>query len=571
MWLPVPARGKPAAVKVAPLLLLLSIPSFAAEKTLWLVRPLYPGQEALAGRTEQSLDKLTPQILRKDHVIGRSELVIALKGKKADDLPCFLGETRCADPIDPFVAKLGFDRVVLIQGGQDETGFKFKVVSYEPATGKTNAASASDANLDNALLGAVAKVVPVTAALDVTSNPPGATVYVDDRKVGVTPVAAQVLPGERVVRIDLKLHQGIEETVVVPMRGSVKLERNLEKVAARIIITAQPAGTSISLDGQVLGKDRVDRGVQPGTHTIGLSAENYKSFEQTVQVNPDDQFILDKTLEPIPGAVVPPTNTVIIERQVQAPPPPAQPPPPPPTETELYYERKSYFYVGFEYDQLQGGGFPSHRFGDDGNARTAYLDSSTRRLLGGTFEFGYFGKYFGIAAIGITVETNDTAWRMTVGRTTGPVTGSGAACPTGEDQTNPDTMLVECGPIQINTKVVLANIRAIQPAFRIQAWRFMFYLQAGLELRIGQVTQVTTPTETYVAYKDGFMIFDLGVSGRAGFRFYIVDGLFLYGQYKLGAILTSVLDNSGVLDPSGKTVKAALLNQGFSGGLGFAF
>src|SRR4051812_28740787 len=127
-------------MKAAPLLLLLSIPAFAAEKTLWLVRPLYPGQEALAGRTQQALDKLTPQILRKDHVIGHAELVSALKGKKADDLPCFLGETRCADPTDPFIANLGFDRVVLIQGGQDEAGFKFKVVSYEPSTGKNVAA-----------------------------------------------------------------------------------------------------------------------------------------------------------------------------------------------------------------------------------------------------------------------------------------------------------------------------------------------------------------------------------------------------------------------------------------------
>src|SRR5262245_49806736 len=142
-------------MKVAPLLLLFaSATAFAApEKTLWLVRPLYPGQEALAGRTEQAIDKLTPQILRVNHVIGRTELVAALKGKKADDLPCFLGEKRCADPIDPFIASLGFDRVVLIQGGQDESGYKFKVASYEPQTGKTSSASATDANLDNALLG----------------------------------------------------------------------------------------------------------------------------------------------------------------------------------------------------------------------------------------------------------------------------------------------------------------------------------------------------------------------------------------------------------------------------------
>jgi hypothetical protein len=551
-------------MKVAPLLVLLSIPAFGAEKTLWLVRPLYPGQEALAGRTEQSLDKLTPAILRNTHVIGHAELVAALKGRKVEDLPCFQGETRCADPTDPFVANLGFERIVLIEGGQDESGFKFKVVSYEPSTGKTASASATDVSLDNALLGAVAKVVPVTAALDVTSNPSGATVYVDDRKVGVTPVAAQVLPGERVVRIDLKLHQGIEETVVVPMRGSVKLERHLEKVAARIIITAQPAGTSISLDGQVLGKDRVDRGVQPGAHTIRLTADGYKAFEQTAEVKSDDQFILDKSLEPLPGTIPPQTKTVVIERVPQYPPP--QPPPPPLSVTDQYYERKSYFYVGFEYDQLNGGGFLSHRFGDSGNARTAYINDVSPRLLGGTFEFGYFGRYFGLAAIGATVETVEAPWNMTVGRVVDKtLTGPQASCPTGENDVN------GCYPTTIKAKAVLANLRFIQPAFRVQAWRFMFSLQVGFELRIGQVTESPDPG-TNVHYNDGFMILDLGASGRLAARFYIADGFFIYASYRVAGFFLSPFDPSGVLDPDGMTkVKTAVFNSGFSGGLGYAF
>src|SRR3954471_921790 len=117
-------KGRRAALA---LLCVLSLPAFAAEKTLWLVKPLYPGQEALAGRTEQAIEKLTTPANRPDTVIGHKELVAALNGKKAGELPCFTGESRCADPIDPFVASLGFDRVVLVEGGQDESGFKFKV------------------------------------------------------------------------------------------------------------------------------------------------------------------------------------------------------------------------------------------------------------------------------------------------------------------------------------------------------------------------------------------------------------------------------------------------------------
>ena len=63
---------------------------------------------------------------------------------------------------------------------------------------------------------------------------------------------------------------------------------------------AAPAGTTIFIDGQPLGKDRVDRGILPGQHVIRLTAENHKAFEQTISVKPDEQYVLDKTLEPLP-------------------------------------------------------------------------------------------------------------------------------------------------------------------------------------------------------------------------------------------------------------------------------
>ena len=52
-----------------------------ADKTLWLVRPLYPGQETLVDRTEKALDKLMPADARQDSVIGQKELAAAFKGR----------------------------------------------------------------------------------------------------------------------------------------------------------------------------------------------------------------------------------------------------------------------------------------------------------------------------------------------------------------------------------------------------------------------------------------------------------------------------------------------------------
>lgn len=514
-----------------------------AEKTVWLVRPLYPGQEALVERTEKALDKLIPADGRSSEVIGLKELSAALQGKKTDELPCFSGDERCADPIDAFVASLGFDRVVLVQGGQDEAGFKFRVVSYRPGAREVSPAVATNAILEKALLGAVAKVVPVASSLEVKTTPAGATVFIDDVKVGVTPLATQVLPGERTIRLDLKLHQPVEESLIIPVRGSAKLDKTLEKVAARIAISASPAGATIAIDGLVVGKDKIDRGITPGRHSIRITAEGHTAYEQSIEVKSDEQFTLDKSLEPIGGQA--PKAAVTVPKPL----PP--PPPPPPTPTEQTYERKSYFQAGFTYEVYTGQSLVGRRFGTDGTGRTATLLRPGRTLLGASGEYGIFGKYFGLAVFGVSYLTNPDRWGLTVGHEPG----------TAQEQagTPKVTLSDSIEPIRAN----LVTIRALQPQFRMAAWKFQFGLQTGLEFRTGQIVELANPA----IYKDGFLITDLLFSGRVNLRFYIVDGFYFQSAFHFALFLVggqaALPDDSATVGSGG--------NIGFETGFGYGF
>lgn len=553
--------GAPLAVALA---LACTASAAWAEKTLWLVRPLYPGQEALADRAEKALDKLMPGEARHGAVIGTKELAAALKGQVAGELPCFSVERRCADPIDPFVESLGFERIVLIQGGQDEAGFKFRVAAYEPKTGKSMPATATNANLEKALLGAVAKVVPVASQLEVKSTPPGATVFVDDVKVGVTPLSTQVLPGERVIRLDLKLHQPLEETLVVPIRGSASLEKALDKVAARIVITALPPGTEISIDGQVVGKDKVDRGIAPGDHSIRLTAENHKAFEQTISVRADQQFSLEKNLESLvvakPGEDAPKDKpaVIIVRETTPGPTPegkPAEPPPPPPrpsTPTEQVYERRPYAMATYELGFLTGSNLVGRRFDAGGLGRTTRLTNSNLTLMGGSLEYGTFGKYFGLTVLGLSYLTNTSPWASEVGYTSaagGPELAAGVRAPTNLD----------------SVKVHLLTARAIHLQLRLAAWRFQLGLQLGPDFRVGWIQGKDAGLDT-TTYADGFVAFDFFVSGRLNLRFYLVEGFFLaaQGNFSFHVIGETATDDTGHQFRNSH-------QYGFNGGLGYAF
>lgn len=568
-------RSQRGARLAAAAVALLACTAFA-DTTLWLVRPLYPGQETLVEKTEHGLDRLLTGDARKDSLIGQKELVRALASRKGDEVPCLSGDARCADPIDPFVASLGFDHVMLVMGGQDESGFKFKVVAYEPKTGKSTPATASNPVLEKALLGAVVKVFPATSTLEVKSSPAGATVFVDDQKMGVTPLSTQVLPGEHTVRLDLKLHQGVEEALFIPIRGNASLDKVLEKVAARLVVTAAPAGASISVDGQVLGHDRVDRGVAPGEHTLRLTLDGHKAFEQTFTVKAEEQFNLDKTLERIGGPPEPQVKTIVIRETVQAPdpktgtttttPPPGPgptagtptvatpanpptpkvvpPPPPPPDQTELTYDKKSYFQFGFQSATLLDSALVGRRWGTAGTGRTERLTTPGRQLLGGEAEYGAFGTTFGLSVIGITYLTNADHAAMSVGFQ------RGASAEVINGVIGPDSI----DPVKIH----LIQLRALQPQVRVCFWKIMLSLQAGFEFRTGQIVE----TSASAFYKDGFMPVDLLVSARAALRVLLFEGFFLYGSGNYAFYLTGESTNNEVRSASA---------WGYNAGFGYGF
>ena len=177
------------------LVVLGSLPS-RAETTLWLVRPLYPGQETLVARTEAALDKLMPGEARKDAIIGAKELAGALKSRRVDELPCFGADDALRRPHRSVLRQPGLRANRPHPGRPGRGGLQVPGLGLRAEDGQGDARERERIQASRRrCLGAVAKVVPAASTLDVKSTPPGATVYVDDVKVGVTPLITQVLPG----------------------------------------------------------------------------------------------------------------------------------------------------------------------------------------------------------------------------------------------------------------------------------------------------------------------------------------------------------------------------------------
>jgi 3D (Asp-Asp-Asp) domain-containing protein len=458
--------------------------SSSAGKTLWIVEPLYPGQELLVARSEEALTRLMGGEAGQDQIIGRKALA-AFLGDKHPDLSCLTGDAACTDPVDAFVGSLGLSRVVLIKGGQEDASYRFKVTSYAPATGETLSGEGTHANnLERALIAAAVKVVPLASVLEISSTPPGATVFVDGEKVGVTPYQGQILPGERVVKLDLASHLVAEKKIDVSVRGSYKLNEKLEKVPARLVVAALPQGTSIAVDGADWGVDKADKGIQPGRHTIVLQSPGYAALKEEVDIVAGTTFTFERKLEATGW-----TNLMGAFQRAQ----------------DDIYKRKSYFTLSFERGQMWGNALKVKQSLSKSDSETimgqGLIRGDAAPLTGLSLEYGQTGKYFGIMVVGAAFYRSQATWNFSV---------------TGTQSTNN-------GYADVN--IIL--LRGIQPQLRIALWRFLFFAQGGPEGRLIMADLKPAIDDASTLYA-----IDFNITGEVGARLYVVDGVYVEGIFR---------------------------------------
>lgn len=135
---------------------------------------------------------------------------------------------------------------------------------------------------------AFAADAPRSTRVDFTSQPEGASVIVDGATRGVTPMTLFDLKvGVRHhVRFDLKNHEPYDEFFDLPEGSYLTKNAELPPVMGLVLVTTEPAGCNISLDGRSLGETprlltKLEAG---GTYRLLLQKPGYQA--RTLEVKP---------------------------------------------------------------------------------------------------------------------------------------------------------------------------------------------------------------------------------------------------------------------------------------------
>lgn len=158
-----------------------------------------------------------------------------------------------------------------------------------------------------------------TTSLELTVATGPAQVYIDSKAFGVVCVAEPVckkglLPGRYRVFIEREGFQPLIERVDIALGNTTKLERSLTELPSPLTLKIAPADAQVQLDGQpiTVGPDPIT--VQPGDHSLSVSAPGHAPQTATVSAHAGQPVTAQVTLaERIPVNVSIPTAELTLD------------------------------------------------------------------------------------------------------------------------------------------------------------------------------------------------------------------------------------------------------------------
>lgn len=126
---------------------------------------------------------------------------------------------------------------------------------------------------------------PITGGLSVTGNVTGAEVYIDGERMGITPVNLNnVLIGSHSIEVKHPNYKTYNSTVDVKRNERIAHTFTMDETCS-VIITSNPSGATLSIDGNSVGKTPYTYHGTVGEHRITMNARNYNEYDEKVYLS----------------------------------------------------------------------------------------------------------------------------------------------------------------------------------------------------------------------------------------------------------------------------------------------
>lgn len=148
---------------------------------------------------------------------------------------------------------------------------------------------------------------PQIGAINISSNPSGSAVYIDNRFSGYTPLSVRAATGTHTIRVEQPGYQSFQQSVTVVAGRTINVNANLSGSAPPVnrqgtaIFDSYPAGAQVYVNNSLVGTTPTGiLGFAPGTYTARFSLPGYSEQATSFTVSPSHNTEVTVTLASIP-------------------------------------------------------------------------------------------------------------------------------------------------------------------------------------------------------------------------------------------------------------------------------
>ncbi len=146
---------------------------------------------------------------------------------------------------------------------------------------------------------------PAWAKVRVESDPEGASLIVDGKTLGQTPLDVELIQGEQQLQLTLDGHKPLQLQQRIQAGRDLALGPfRLQPLDGSLTVNSAPPGASLTVDGVFQGTTPLTLTLTSGIeHELRLSKPGYARFEQSLSLGADEQQTLEASLVPQYGIV----------------------------------------------------------------------------------------------------------------------------------------------------------------------------------------------------------------------------------------------------------------------------
>lgn len=134
--------------------------------------------------------------------------------------------------------------------------------------------------------GYISELTASLGMLHVSLQPPNATVFIDGERMPDGTTERQIDPGSHRVRAELAGYVAHEEEVEMERGGTATVSFMLEARATQgtLVVDRAIEGAEVTIDGTVVGSTPYEGHLDPGTHTLAVRADGYRTLERPIEI-----------------------------------------------------------------------------------------------------------------------------------------------------------------------------------------------------------------------------------------------------------------------------------------------